>query len=135
MGESSIKILTGEADAGLAEFIQQTLSMEGYSSFMATDGQAAVDFFKENRPDIILIDIALGEDSIYGLEVLRRIKIIDEKAICIMSTRVTDEHAVLLARDLGALHYILKPLRRDDILRVVDEAAEIIRQRRTGHGI
>ena len=134
MGDPSISILTVDDEPGLAESIQMILISEGYSAFMEMDGYAAVNFCKANRPDVALIDVALGDKSINGLEVLKRVKELKPDTICVMITRMTDNETIETATKLGAFKYILKPLRPNDITFIADEAAEIIRKRRVGNG-
>lgn len=130
MGDLNISVLTIDDEKGLADAIQRILISEGYSAFMEIDGQAAVNFYKANRPDITIIDVALADNSINGIEVLKKIKEIDANAVCVMATRITDELTVKMAKDLGAFRYVLKPLTTDDIIYIVDEAAKVIRTRR-----
>jgi DNA-binding response OmpR family regulator len=134
MSDQMIKVLVVDDEEGLADFMQKILQLEGYMAFMETDGMGAVNFFKAERPDIILIDVALGYSKIDGIEVLKRIKEMDQNAMCLMVTRVTDEETVKKAKEFGAMHYVLKPLDRKDIIAVVKEAAEIIKQRRASNG-
>ena len=130
MDNQMIRVLVIDDEEGLADFMQRILSLKGYAAFMETDGVGAVNFFKNERPDIVLIDIDLGYSEIDGVEVLKRIKEIDKNAVCIMVTRITDEESVKKSREYGAMHYLLKPLDSKDIVAAVDEAARVIRQRR-----
>ena len=132
MGDLNISVLALDDEEGLVDFIQQILEREGYTTFMETDGMTAVNFFRAKRPDITLIDVALAINSISGIEVLKKIKEIDSNAICIMLTRITDESTVKRAKDLGALHYVLKPFKGEDIIKIVNEAGQIIKKRREG---
>ena len=132
MGDPKISVLSIDDEEGLVDFLQQTLEREGYASFMETDGMAAVNFFKAKRPDITLIDVALAINSISGIEVLKKIKEIDPNAVCIMLTRITDESTVSRAKDLGALHYIFKPFTGEDLVKIVNQAEEVVKQRRAG---
>ena len=130
MSNQMIKVLVIDDEEGLADFMQRILSLKGYAAFMETDGIGAVNFFKNERPDIVLIDIDLGYSEVDGVEVLKRIKEIDKNAVCIMVTRITDEESVKKSKEYGAMHYLLKPLDSKDIVAAVNEAAEVIRQRR-----
>ncbi|KKR07277.1 MAG: Sporulation initiation phosphotransferase F [Candidatus Peregrinibacteria bacterium GW2011_GWC2_39_14] len=130
MDNQMIRVLVIDDEEGLADFMQRILSLKGYAAFMETDGVGAVNFFKNERPDIVLIDIDLGYSEIDGVEVLKRIKEIDKNAVCIMVTRITDEESVKKSKEYGAMHYLLKPLDSKDIVAAVDEAARVIRQRR-----
>ena len=130
MDNQMIRVLVIDDEEGLADFMQRILSLKGYAAFMETDGVGAVNFFKNERPDIVLIDIDLGYSEIDGVEVLKRIKEIDKNAVCIMVTRITDEESVKKSKEYGAMHYLLKPLDSKDIVAAVDEAGRVIRQRR-----
>ncbi len=130
MSDPMVKVLVVDDEEGLADFMQRILQLKGYAAFMETDGIGAVNFFKNERPDIVLIDIDLGYSEIDGVEVLKRIKEIDKSAACIMVTRITDEESVKKSKEYGALHYLLKPLDSKDIVAAVNEAAEVIRKRR-----
>ena len=134
MDNQMIRVLVIDDEEGLADFMQRILSLKGYAAFMETDGVGAVNFFKNERPDIVLIDIDLGYSEIDGVEVLKRIKEIDKNAVCIMVTRITDEESVKKSKEYGAMHYLLKPLDSKDIVAAVDEAAQVIRQRRASSG-
>ena len=134
MDNQMIRVLVIDDEEGLADFMQRILSLKGYAAFMETDGVGAVNFFKNERPDIVLIDIDLGYSEIDGVEVLKRIKEIDKNAVCIMVTRITDEGSVKKSKEYGAMHYLLKPLDSKDIVAAVDEAARVIRQWRASSG-
>ena len=130
MREGRISILTVDDEAGLADFIQQILTAQGYTTFMETNGLAAINSFRINKPTVTLIDVSLGDLKTNGLDVLKGIKEIDPKAVCIILTRVTDERIVQRAKDLGALHYILKPFNESDILEIIKEAQQAINQQK-----
>ena len=130
MGDKSIKVLVIDDEAGIADFMKGILELKGYTGFMETDGLRAVELFKKERPQIVLIDVDLGFSAIYGVEVLKRIKEIDKDTVCLMVTRVTDPESIEGSKKYGALHYLFKPLDAKNVVRVVDEAAEIIKKQR-----
>lgn len=68
----AIKILVVEDDKFLRELITQKLSREGYDVKEAVDGEEGVIKTKEEKPDIILLDLILP--GIDGFEVLAKIK-------------------------------------------------------------
>ena len=134
MDNPSIKVLVIDDEAGIADFMKSILELKGYTAFMETDGLRAVELFKKERPDIVLIDVDLGYSEIYGVEVLKRIKAIDKDAVCLMVTRITDEESVKQSKEFGALHYLLKPLDGKGVVKVVNDTSEIIYQRRASGG-
>ncbi len=68
----ALKILVVEDDKFLRELITQKLSREGYDVKEAVDGEDGVVKVKEEKPDIILLDLILP--GIDGFEVLAKIK-------------------------------------------------------------
>ncbi len=68
----ALKILVVEDDKFLRELITQKLSREGYDVKEAVDGEEGVIKTKEEKPDIILLDLILP--GIDGFEVLAKIK-------------------------------------------------------------
>jgi two-component system response regulator HydG len=134
MEDLNMSVLTIDDEVGLADSIQRILNSEGYSAFMETDGNAAVNFCKANLPDIVLIDVSLGNKSINGIEVLKKIKELKPDTVCVMVTRITDKSTVEKAKEFGAFRYVLKPLTSDDIIYIVNEAAQVVKQRRSGNG-
>ena len=134
MSDQEIKVLVLDDEEGIADFMQKILQLRGYTAFMETDGIGAVNFFKAERPDITLIDVDLGYCEIDGVEVLRRIKEVDKEAVCIMVTRITEESSVKKSQELGAMHYLLKPLDSKDVVAAVNEAAQTIKKKRAASG-
>lgn len=66
------KVLIVEDDKFLRELISQKLSKEGYNPIPAVDGEEGVKKAKEEKPDIILLDLILP--GVDGFEVLTKIK-------------------------------------------------------------
>lgn len=124
-----VRVFIIEDEEGLADFMRQVLQMKGYDAFYATDGVKAVELFEKERPDITLIDVDLGYSLINGIEVLQKIKDIDRNAFCFMVTRITDDESVRQAKQLGAAHYILKPLGIEDLSAAITKAVQELKQR------
>ncbi len=68
----ALKILVVEDDKFLRELITQKLAREGYNVKEAVDGEEGVIKVKEEKPDLILLDLILP--GIDGFEVLAKIK-------------------------------------------------------------
>lgn len=120
-----IKLLVIDDEEGIVDFVKKIYSRKGFITFGATDGIAAVEIFKKERPQINLIDVHMPYSPIDGIETLRRIKEIDKNAICIMVTRITEKDKVDAAKILGAAAYVLKPLELEELDKVISEAAKI----------
>lgn len=121
----SLKVLVVDDEEGLLDLTQRMLQFKcGYQTVGTGDGIEAVKLFGEHRPDICILDVHLDDSKLDGIDVLREIKKIDPAAKCIMITRITDEHTIKAAQELGACAYLLKPLDSKEWLKVVKEVAE-----------
>jgi len=63
----SHRILVVDDDDALREMVGLVLSQSGYSPVFAADGVSAVEIFREQNPDLVLLDIMLPGQS--GIEV------------------------------------------------------------------
>lgn len=73
-------------------------------------------------PDIILMDIAMeGTDGMDGMEAARKLREVLPETILIFVTSAKEQ--VFQAFDVGAFHYLLKPLKKEKLLSVMERAA------------
>ena len=75
-------------------------SEEDYEITLAEDGREGLQKYEENSPDLVILDIRLPD--INGLEVLRKIKEINEKAHIIIITAYDDMKTTVEAIKSGA---------------------------------
>ncbi|MDD4910106.1 MAG: response regulator [Candidatus Omnitrophica bacterium] len=122
--QKSLKFLVIDDEEGIVDYTQKIYKKRGYAVFGAVDGLKGVEIFEKERPEITLIDVHMPLSPIDGVETLKRIKKIDNNAICIMVTRITERDKVDASKQLGAFAYLLKPLDIEDIDRVINEARE-----------
>jgi len=97
----------------LVASIRFNLEKEGYEALVAEDGQQALAAFRESAPDVIILDLMLGEMS--GLEVCRVIRSESNVPIIILSARTTDVDKVV-GLELGADDYMTKPFSMHELL-------------------
>ena len=70
-----MKILIVEDDIEIANLIRETLERESFSCEVSHDGLTAIDLFKRQEPDLIILDLMLPQ--LDGLEVCTRIRQLD----------------------------------------------------------
>jgi len=101
------KILVVEDDAAIALGLQSALQDEGYETQIARTGPDGLRFAKENRPDLLILDLMLPGMS--GLEICKRLR--DEGLVVpvIMLTSKAEEDDRVLGLELGADDYVTKP--------------------------
>jgi two-component system, cell cycle response regulator DivK len=113
------RILVAEDDADNRRIVVKVLTVEGHETLEAADGRATVDIARRERPDLILMDLAMpGMD---GWEAARRLKADPETAdipiiaLTAFAMRGDEERA----REAGCDAYLSKPCRPQTIRDVV----------------
>lgn len=107
------KILIIEDDKSIRTFMIISLIGEGYNCIEAVNGLEAIEKFKSEIPDLILLD--LGLPDIDGNDVLKKIREISHIPIIVVSARGKDEEKVY-ALDMGADDYLTKPFSLNELL-------------------
>jgi two-component system, chemotaxis family, chemotaxis protein CheY len=101
-----------------AEFLRVRISKmlvgDGYEVIEAENGLLALNAFKAQKPDVVLMDITMPEMD--GLTALREILAVDSGAKVIMLTALGQESVVLEAIKSGAKDFIVKPFERDRVI-------------------
>lgn len=106
MSDTAGSILLVEDEDSLAESIRYSLEREGYVVTVAPDGRKALERFRANRPDLVILDLMLPEVS--GLDVCRIIR--EESTVPIVMVTAKDSEADKVAGlELGADDYVTKP--------------------------
>jgi two-component system response regulator RegX3 len=100
------RILIIEDEDSLAESIQYNLEREGFTVRVAEDGAAALDAFRADRPELVILDLMLPQVS--GLDVARAIRA-ESTVPLIMVTAKDSEADKVSGLELGADDYVTKP--------------------------
>ncbi len=110
------KIVLAEDEPQIARLIEFKLRKEGYQVTWKENGEEALVAIKEEKPDLILLDVMMPVMD--GYEVLRQIKEDENlKSIpVIMLTARAQERDVVKGIDLGAQDYITKPFHPAELL-------------------
>jgi DNA-binding response OmpR family regulator len=114
-----MKVLIVEDDLALAGVLSYTLRQAGYEVVSAYDGQAALDTWHAESPDLVILDLNLPR--LDGLSVCQQIRSQSETPIIILSVR-SDEDDVVRGLELGADDYIAKPFSPRELLARVQAA-------------
>ena len=121
-----MKVLVVDDDLALADVVTFTLRRAGYDVIVAHDGIAALDRWKNESPDLIVLDLNLPKMD--GLSVCRQIRVQDNTPIIILSVR-GEEDDIVTGLKLGADDYIVKPFsprqliaRAEAVMRRVSDA-------------
>jgi len=107
------KILVVEDDRNLLDVLQYNLTRDGYSVILATDGSQALDLARQDKPDLIILDVMLPK--LNGFEVCRILRKETTSPI-IMLTAKTDELDKIIGLEIGADDYVTKPFSMRELL-------------------
>jgi DNA-binding NtrC family response regulator len=114
-------VLVVDDDPGVRESFRLILE-DHYDVTDVPDGPTALDVVRTSAVDLVLLDIRLpGMD---GIEVLERIKALDEGIAVILVTAVKTVRTAVAAMKLGAFDYLTKPFEEDELLSLSRRALE-----------
>jgi DNA-binding response OmpR family regulator len=119
-------ILVVEDEPTLRETLAESLEAEGFEVAQAGDGRLALERFRADKPDLILLDLMLPEIS--GLEVARMIRA-ESRVPIIMLTARDSEIDKVVGLELGADDYVTKPFSMRELsarLRAVLRRTELV---------
>lgn len=106
MNNQNISILIVEDDTQIRNFINYTLTQEGFTCYMASSAQSAMTTIVSQKIDVMLLDLGLPDFD--GMEVIKKVREWSEVPIIVVSARDQDkEKAATL--DAGADDYLTKP--------------------------
>jgi DNA-binding response OmpR family regulator len=109
-------ILICDDDPLLVDLLEYRLTSRGYAVAIAEDGGKALRRLQEMKPDAVLLDAMMP--VIDGYEVLRKIRENPETAgiPVIMLTARKQEQDIVLALELGANDYLVKPFIPEELV-------------------
>ena len=107
------KILIVDDQYGIRILLNEVFQKEGYQTYQAANGFQAIDIVLNDRPDLVVLDMKIpGMD---GIEILKRMKVIDPEIRVIIMTAYGELDMIQEAKDLGAITHFAKPFDIDDI--------------------
>ncbi|HET7431278.1 MAG TPA: response regulator transcription factor [Nocardioides sp.] len=115
-----MKVLLVDDDATLRRTLGIALRAEGHEVLIAGDGRTALQAVREDRPDVVVLDLGLPDLS--GVEVLRQLRAWSTTPVVVLSARAESGEKVQ-ALDLGADDYVTKPFGTEELLARVRAAA------------
>lgn len=108
------RVLLVEDEENLQEVIKMNLELEGYEVITADDGLEALQLFKEQRFNIIILDIMLPEMD--GLHVCEQIRLSDSDVPILFLTAKDSTQDKIQGLKKGGDDYITKPFHLEEFL-------------------
>ncbi|WP_027091868.1 response regulator [Cohnella thermotolerans] len=107
------KLLIVDDQIGIRILLLEVFATEGYETYQAANGRAALEIVRNHAPDLVLLDMKIpGMD---GLEILKKIKEMNREIKVIMMTAYGELDMIKEATDLGALMHFTKPFDIDEM--------------------
>ena len=100
-------ILIVEDDTSIAKGLEQNMRFEGFSVFVAPDGERGLELAVDKQPDLVILDVMMPKMN--GFEVLRELRRRELEMPVIMLTAKGEEIDKVRGLDMGADDYVTKP--------------------------
>jgi two-component system response regulator PilR (NtrC family) len=123
MTENTPHILIVDDELSMRELLEYMLKREGYRVDCAENGRKAAALVAQNRYDLLLCDIRLGDIS--GLDVLRACKKHQPGTVVIMISAYASTEVAVEAMNEGAYDYVPKPFNKDELMETVAKALKL----------
>jgi DNA-binding NtrC family response regulator len=116
------RVLLVDDDLMLQKLVARQLEREGFAVSAVGGGAEALAEAQTGDYDVILLDVNLKDAS--GLEVLKKVRQLEDAPEVVMLTSDATLQTGLEAMRRGAYHYLTKPAHRDELAAVLEKAAE-----------
>ena len=110
---ATAKILIADDDRNIVELLRLYIEKEGYSTVIAYDGKQAISTFKNENPDLVVLDVMMPEAD--GWQVCKEIRKTSDTPI-IMLTAKGETFDKVLGLELGADDYMVKPFETKELI-------------------
>lgn len=107
-------VLVVDDDQDLAEMLGIVLNGAGIEVDLVSRGDEVMDVFRNNPPDLVLLDLMLP--GLDGIEVCRQIRAFSVRVPIVMLTAKGDTYDVVLGLEAGADDYMVKPFKPAELV-------------------
>ena len=114
------KILIVDDSAMSRRMLRRILESAGHDVIEAEDGMVAIEKYFLDKPDVVLLDLIMK--GMFGMDVLQKIKSIDERARVVVATADIQSSTRALTEIEGAIGFVTKPFAEKEIIAAVESA-------------
>lgn len=123
---ATVRVIIAEDEPLIRLDLRESLAEEGYEVVgEAANGAEAIELVRRLRPDVAILDIKMPE--VDGLVAAREI-VADRLAAVVVLTAFSQRELIEQARDAGALHYLIKPFERRELVPAIELAIARFRE-------
>jgi two-component system, OmpR family, KDP operon response regulator KdpE len=109
-----LRVLVVDDEPAIRRFLRTSLGAQGYQVLEAENAKAALEAFRRNPPDVLVLDLGLPDRD--GFEVIRELRAAGSAAPIVVLSSRADEAGKVQALDLGADDYVTKPFSVEELL-------------------
>lgn len=111
--KNDISILIAEDETDIREIVKEYVAIEGYDVYEASDGAQAIEIVKNQKIDLIILDITMP--NVDGWVACKEIRKMTDAPIIMLSAR-SQEYDKLFGFELGADDYVTKPFSPKELM-------------------
>lgn len=111
---SKTRLLLAEDELALAHIVRESLEENGFEVILCTNGEQALQKYKSDNPDILVLDIMMPKMD--GFEVARRVRETDKTTPIIFLTARSQPKDVVAGFESGANDYLKKPFSVEELI-------------------
>jgi len=116
----ALRVLIVDDEEELVSALEERLRLRGFHARGVTTGAEALTFLENEPCDVVLLDVKMP--GLGGLEVIRRIKEQRPDLEVILLTGHGSSMSVEQGMEAGAFDYLMKPVKIDDLTRILRSA-------------
>ena len=116
----SLKILIVDDSSLSRRTLRRILETAGYEVVEADDGMTALEVYFLEKPRLVLLDLVMK--GMYGLDVLVKLREMDQKALVVVASADIQSSTRKLVDEAGALGFINKPFISEQVIASVEAA-------------
>jgi len=116
------RILIVDDSSMSRRIVRGILESAGHEVAEAADGLTALERYSLEKPDLVLLDLVMG--GMGGLDVLQKLREMDGQARIIVATADIQSSTREMAEQAGSLGFVTKPIRRGELLSIVNSVLE-----------
>ena len=120
MAERKLRVLVADDEEEIRNILSRILEKEGFEVITASDGEQAMQKICSDIPDAVLLDVRMP--GLNGMEVLKKIKAIEENLPVVLVTAYADTHQAVEAMKEGAYDYLAKPFDNNEVVWITSRA-------------
>jgi two-component system, OmpR family, phosphate regulon response regulator PhoB len=123
-----MRVLIIEDDINMRRMLRQLLEKDGYDIAAVSDGAAALAEVLSEEPDLVLLDVVLGEED--GRQVLLELRQLSDVPVVFLTGRGLEMDRIAGLK-MGADDYVVKPFSSGELSARIES---VLRRRGTGSG-